>query len=49
MSNQLRSAVESAKNYYIRKILASGLYDSDKQLSSFTLSELETIYLKCVG
>lgn len=44
MSNQLRAAIEKAKKYYIKKIIAAGLYDSDRELSHLTLSELERIY-----
>ncbi|XJZ27847.1 Fur-regulated basic protein FbpA [Bacillota bacterium Lsc_1132] len=48
MSKQLRTAIEKAKKYYIGKIIASGLYNSEHELSSFTLSELEIIYQKSI-
>lgn len=48
MANQLRAAIKKAKNYYIRKIIATGLYHSDHELAELTLSELEIIYQKTV-
>ncbi|MDQ0200536.1 Fur-regulated basic protein FbpA [Neobacillus ginsengisoli] len=47
MPNQLRRGMESLKQFYINKLVASGIYHtSDKELHSFTLSELKSIVKK---
>ncbi|MGG5252329.1 Fur-regulated basic protein FbpA [Neobacillus sp. SM06] len=48
MAKHLRTAIEKAKRYYIGKIIATGLYQSEQELANFTLSELEEIYQKSV-
>jgi hypothetical protein len=47
MPNQLRRGMENLKQFYINKLVTSGIYHtSDKELYSFTLSELESIVKK---
>ncbi|UOR11290.1 Fur-regulated basic protein FbpA [Halobacillus amylolyticus] len=44
MRNHLREAVEDMRQHYIKKLLdANVLNDSDKDPSSFTLSELKNM------
>jgi len=47
MSNQLRKGVETLRLFYINRLIESGLYkDSDNELISLTLSELQYIFKK---
>lgn len=49
MSKQLRAGVNKLKQFYIKKILASGLLESKQHgLHSLTLTELEAIYKKTI-
>ncbi|RFU71056.1 Fur-regulated basic protein FbpA [Peribacillus saganii] len=45
MSNQLRTAMEELKQYYIQKLAAAGLFTKNEQESlHLTLSELENMF-----
>lgn len=45
MSNQLRQAIEKARQYYITKLVEAGVFNySEQQLYKLTLTELEDIY-----
>ncbi|WP_442598346.1 Fur-regulated basic protein FbpA [Neobacillus sp. D3-1R] len=47
MSNQLRQAVEKAREYYIEKLIEAGVYKhSEQQLYELTLSEMKQLYKK---
>lgn len=46
MPNQLRRGIRQLKQFYINKLLKSGIYTSDDDLDSLTLSELELILKK---
>jgi hypothetical protein len=47
MADQMRLALERAKQYYIEKLLDLGVFkQSDEQLYKLTLTDLESIYKK---
>lgn len=49
MSYQLRTAIAEMKQYYIEKLLQAGVFkETDRQLYSFTLSELESLCRKYI-
>ncbi|WP_158555763.1 Fur-regulated basic protein FbpA [Peribacillus glennii] len=47
MSNQLHTAITKVKKYYIEKLLHAGAFkQTDRQIYSFTLSELQNLCRK---
>ncbi|PLT34495.1 Fur-regulated basic protein FbpA [Bacillus sp. V5-8f] len=47
MSTQLRTAITELKQYYIDKLVHAGVFkQSDRQIYSFTLTELEGLCRK---
>jgi hypothetical protein len=47
MSQQLRKAIEKAKEYYIQRLIETGIYkDSDPELYELTLSEMISLFKK---
>jgi TRAP-type uncharacterized transport system substrate-binding protein len=47
MSQQLRKAIEKAKEYYIQKLIESGVYkNTDHELYQLTLSEMISLFKK---
>jgi hypothetical protein len=47
MADQMRYALEKAKEFYIQKLLNLGIYkQTDLQLYQLTLTEMEAIYKK---
>jgi hypothetical protein len=47
MANQMRNALDKAREYYIQKLLELGVYKhSDHQLYHLTLTEMADLYKK---
>lgn len=44
VSKYLRTALENLKQFYIKRILETDLYENRQELHSLTISELEKIY-----
>lgn len=44
MSKNLRQAIDLKKQFYIKKLMALGIYNSSEMLHHLTLSELKTEY-----